>query len=156
MINLFGEESGQIRNIESQGQGRKKEAKVKGSDLERAILTLAFTMGEDQKAWLRHDFLMLRSQAGKAKGVTWAWLCRVPVLWEPLVAHRTLTPGDSERIHKGENSQGGCCRVFPPRKTSQGAQTNVPCCIICMIVGKARTGKHISTLETVWSHSSLR
>lgn len=70
------------------------------------------------------------------------------LLWEPLVAHRTLTPGDSttldsERIHKGENSQGGCCRVFPPRKTSQGAQTNVPCCIICMIVGKARTGKHI-------------
>ena len=49
-INLFGEESGQIRNIESQGQGGKKEAKVKGSNLERAILTLAFTMGEDQKA----------------------------------------------------------------------------------------------------------
>ena len=50
MINLFGEESGQIRNIESQGHGGKKEAKVKGSNLERAILTLAFTMGEDQKA----------------------------------------------------------------------------------------------------------
>jgi len=37
------------KNIESQGQGG-KEAKVKGSDLERAILTLAFTMGEGQKA----------------------------------------------------------------------------------------------------------
>ena len=69
------------------------------------------------------------------------------LLWEPLVAHRTLTPGDSttldsERIHKGENSQGGCCRVFPPRKTSQGAH-KCAFCIICMIVGKARTGKHI-------------
>ena len=26
--------------------------------------------GGDPKAWLRHDFLMLRSQAGKAKGMT--------------------------------------------------------------------------------------
>ena len=49
-INLFGEESGQIRNSESQAQGREKRVKVKGSDLERVILTLAFTMGEDRKA----------------------------------------------------------------------------------------------------------
>ena len=69
-INLFGEESGQRRNSESQAQGREKRVKVKGSDLERVILTLAFWMGEGPKAWLRHDFLMLRSQAGKAKGVT--------------------------------------------------------------------------------------
>ena len=49
-INLFGEESGQRRNSESQAQGREKRVKVKGSDLERVILTLAFTMGEDRKA----------------------------------------------------------------------------------------------------------
>ena len=41
-IKLFGEESGQIRNSESQAQGREKRVKVKGSDLERVILRLAF------------------------------------------------------------------------------------------------------------------
>ena len=41
-IKLFGEESGQIRNSESQAQGREKRVKVKGSDLERVILRFAF------------------------------------------------------------------------------------------------------------------
>ena len=41
-IKLFGEESGQIRNSESQAQEREKRVKVKGSDLERVILRLAF------------------------------------------------------------------------------------------------------------------
>ena len=41
-IKLFGEESGQIRNSESQAQGREKRVKVKGSDLERVFLRLAF------------------------------------------------------------------------------------------------------------------
>ena len=46
-----------------------KPAEVKGSDLERVVLTRAFRIGDYQKASLRHDFLMMRSQAGKAKGV---------------------------------------------------------------------------------------
>ena len=66
---------------------RSQAGKAKGVT-EAWLLDVAFTSGESkrhdlgmtswccvhkrgkQKAWLRHDFLMLRSQAGKAKGVT--------------------------------------------------------------------------------------
>ena len=66
-VNLFWEESGQRRILESPWQGGKETAEMNSSDLERVVLTLPFRMGEDQKAWLKHDFLMLPSQAGKSK-----------------------------------------------------------------------------------------
>jgi hypothetical protein len=44
-VNQFGEESGQIQELESQGQ-RGKTSEIK----RRVVLTLAFSMGEDQKA----------------------------------------------------------------------------------------------------------
>ena len=44
-VNQFGEESGQNQELESQGQ-RGKTSEIK----RRVVLTLAFSMGEDQKA----------------------------------------------------------------------------------------------------------
>ena len=49
-VNQFWEESGQRRTLESPWHGGKETAEMKSSDLERVVLTLAFRMGEDQKA----------------------------------------------------------------------------------------------------------
>ena len=92
---------------------RSQAGKAKGMT-EAWLLDVAFTSGESkrhdwgmtswccvhkrgkQKAWLRHDFLMLRSQAGKAKGMTEAWLLDV-----------AFTSGESKRSDLGMTSW--CC-----------------------------------------------
>ena len=111
---------------------RSQAGKAKGMP-EAWLLDVAFTSGESQrrdlgmtswccvhkrgkpKEWLRHDFLMLRSQAGKAKGVTEAWLLDV-----------AFTSGESKRHDWGMTSW--CC-VHKRRKQKAWLRQTSWCCV---------------------------